>query len=366
MKQRAIFLNGLTALYCGQRLLEADLQVGKIVAILCIHLIFYLSSQMIQNPKVAKTLIIVDLVYLGSLVGVGYILLIVPLVLALMEYSCFKRGWLENVVLIMIGVSMILIGYKEILANWFIYGILIVTSLSTYWDKMKLVQLTKENTELMGKVSNLGRALEHTKKEKREMAYITKVTERNQLAQKLHDKMGHLLAGNVMQLEAIKFILVKDQTKGLELLNRVIEGLRDGMEEIRFTLKDLKPATSENGLTQVKEILEDFKEKSGITSDLLYKGDLASVGLEVWFAIHENLKETLTNFMKYSSANQFEVRIEVMHQVIKVVFKDNGVVKQPVGHGLGLIGIEERTLGIGGKIIVNTENGFETIMLIKR
>lgn len=366
MKGRESFLQGLAVLFCGQNVLGGQVSIEQVILLLSIHLIIYLSSQVVHTVAVKKILLSVDMAYLSVLVIGQYPIFMILLILVLLAYWCDISNPMEKVILLVGILGIGFINIQHILVNWFIYSVLTISEICHYWDRSKLEAFNKQRTILMGQISSLGHAVEASKQEKKQTAYITKVSERNQLAQKLHDKIGHLLAGNVMQLEAIKLIIIKDQAKGLELMTRVIESLRGGMEEVRYTLKELKPAASESGLSQVKGILEGFREKSGIVSELIYKGDLERISLDIWFVIQENLKETLTNFMKYSNGDQFEVKIEVLHQLIKVSFKDNGFIKGPIKSGLGLIGIEERTLGVGGKLILNIDNGFETIMLIKR
>ena len=366
MKTNPLLLQGLTTIFCIQQLLKSNLSIGIVVAIICIHLILYLLSKIIQHKSFKKQLLFLDIIYLGYCIWIGYTFMFLMVLLTVVEFFYIQRNLIDNVIIVVLVGSLSFLSLGELIHNWLVYSILVVSSTYGYIDGVKLEEVLKEKTVLLGEVSVLSRALEKSKQEKKEITYMTKVTERNQLAQKLHDKIGHLLAGNVMQLEVIKLIIVKEQEKGLNLLEDVINELRGGMDEIRLTLKALKPAASESGLSRIKEILEDFKGKSNIPSDLIYKGDLERIGLDIWMVIEDNLKETLTNFMKHSKGNHFTVQIEVMHQMIKISFKDNGLVDLPIIYGLGLRGIEERTLGVGGRLILNTEKGFETIMLIKR
>ena len=366
MNPKFLFLQALTSIYCIQQFLKSNLSINAIVAIICIHLILYLLSVVIQHKKLKKQLLFLDMIYLGYLIWLDHTFMLLMILLTVVEIIYIKRNLVENILIIILVGGLSVLGLGEFIHNWFIYSILVISSLYSYIDKVRLESTLREKTELLGEVSILSRALEKSKQEKKQITYMTKVTERNQLAQKLHDKIGHLLAGNVMQLEVIKLIIGKEEEKGLKLLENVINELRGGMDEIRLTLKNLKPVASESGLSRIKELLEGFKEKSNIPSNLIYKGDLERIGLDIWVAIEDNLKETLTNFMKYSSGSHFIVHIEVMHQVIKISFRDNGLVERPIVYGLGLRGIEERTLGVGGRLILNTDKGFETIMLIKR
>lgn len=367
MKKIYIFLQFMVSLYWGQLLIDWNRDnIHMIISLLCVHLILYLISVIVIQPSRKQLILGVDIMYLVvATLGENSALLII-LFLTSLEFLQISSGSIKKIGVVGVNIWLITMWLAEVLDNWFIYGMFLGISFFIYFNEKRLVQLIDTRDALMEQVSRLNKLLEGLKQENKQMAYITKVTERNKLAQQLHDKIGHLLAGNVMQLEAIKIILTRDEEKGLELLDQVTSSLRGGMDDIRFTLKDLKPGLGESGLSQIKKSLQHFKEKTGIIPKFIYEGDLESIDLEKWHVIHENLKETITNFIKYSKGNYFSVSIEVMNKLIKVSFKDNGRIDGPISKGLGLMGIEERTLSIDGKLIINIEEGFETIMLIKR
>ena len=83
-----------------------------------------------------------------------------------------------------------------------------------------------------------------------------------------------------------------------------------------------------------------------------------------WKVIQENLTEAMTNALKYSQATTISIEIQVLNAMIKVVVKDNGKGMEKIKKGLGIIGMEERTASINGKVITDGTNGFSVTMLI--
>jgi hypothetical protein len=68
--------------------------------------------------------------------------------------------------------------------------------------------------------------------------------------------------------------------------------------------------------------------------------------------------------MKYSEATNILVNIEVLNKYIRAEVKDNGKGVRFIKKGLGIIGMEERTATIDGKIIVDGSDGFSVTTLL--
>ncbi|MGL6175031.1 MAG: sensor histidine kinase, partial [Cellulosilyticaceae bacterium] len=208
--------------------------------------------------------------------------------------------------------------------------------------------------------------IEEIAKEKSQIEYLTKVNERNLLAQRLHDKIGHTLAGNIMQLEVVKIIFKQDIDKAVEMVGQITDQLRAGMDDIRLTLRELKPEQSEVGIQQIKSILKDVESRHEIKTYLNYEGDLENIGINRWKIIEDNLQEVVTNFLKYSEGDQMSVSIQNLNQVIRVSFEDNGKVQGPIKKGLGIKGIEERMVMNNGRMVLNTDKGFQIILIFNK
>ena len=199
---------------------------------------------------------------------------------------------------------------------------------------------------------------------KHQIIYTSQLEERNKIAQEIHDKIGHSITGSLMQLEAAKLIMDIDNKSSKHIIQNTINVLREGMESIRNTLKNIKPDQEHLGINKIALILEDFKNSTSINVNLFHSDNLDSISFLEWKIIYENIREALTNILKYSKAKNVKVDIKVLNKIIKIEIKDDGQGCDKVIKGLGLLGIEERTMNMNGKLIIDGSDGFSVIVLL--
>lgn len=187
------------------------------------------------------------------------------------------------------------------------------------------------------------------------LRYTSALEERNRLAAKLHDKIGHGISGSIIMLEASMMMLDKDRERAKEGIEKSIANLRVGVDDIRTALKEERPIKSELGLNEIKMKLEQFKVNYGVITSLLEQGNMQGVNLTLWQCIHDNLEEALTNLLKHSNATSFTLKLVAMNKLLSVEYRDNGteyVEEKSLTMGLGLEAMEERTIKCGGKFFV--------------
>lgn len=224
--------------------------------------------------------------------------------------------------------------------------------------------MKKTNEDLRDRIENLTGKLNAGSEYEAQLRYLSQIEERNSIAQSIHDKIGHTLAGSIIQLEAAGMIIDKDSGKAGELVRNVTGNLKEGMESIRSTLRTIKPASEQLGINRLKLILEEFSLNNSIDTSLSFNGKLDAITHIQWRIMTDNVKEALTNALKYSSSTLIEVRLEVMNKLIKLEVKDNGKGARAIVNGMGLSGMEERTGSAGGKLIVDGTAGFSVITLL--
>jgi signal transduction histidine kinase len=64
---------------------------------------------------------------------------------------------------------------------------------------------------------------------------MIKFQERDSIAQKLHDSLGHTITGSIMQLEAAELLFDDEPKRAKEIMLRVSGTLKDGLAAIRLT-----------------------------------------------------------------------------------------------------------------------------------
>lgn len=228
----------------------------------------------------------------------------------------------------------------------------------------KLLAATHQADSLRLTNQRLLKKIEYGEALNNQMAYTAQLEERTRIAQELHDKVGHTLSGSLMQLEAIRLIAANDPAKADQLLQRVLETLRNGMDNIRITLRNLKPPAEQMGINQLQLLIDTFKASNPIDVRFTHEGDISRIKPLVWKIFIDNTTEALTNITRHSKADQAFLTIRVMNKLIRYEVRDNGYVLKPIQKGLGLAGMEERMLLVNGNLIIDNSNGFSITMLV--
>ncbi|MFC5648172.1 sensor histidine kinase [Paenibacillus solisilvae] len=194
--------------------------------------------------------------------------------------------------------------------------------------------------------------------------YMVKLEERNRLAQEIHDGIGHSMTGALIQMEAAKRLLTEDPDAAAQLLQNAIGISKEGIEEIRLTLKNMKPPVEQLGFSRLKAAVDNFGVQSGLLTTVVHEGNMEIITPIQWKIIHENIIESLTNAAKYANASSVHVEVRVLNRFIKAVVSDNGQGAAKIVKGLGLIGMEERTAAVNGTVIADGDQGFIVTTLI--
>ncbi|MHC1684623.1 MAG: sensor histidine kinase [Clostridiaceae bacterium] len=194
--------------------------------------------------------------------------------------------------------------------------------------------------------------------------HVIKLQERNKIAQELHDKVGHTISASIMQLEASKLVAKSDKEKAEHLVDNVIKVLREGMDSIRLTLRNLKPPQEILGINKIKLSCKEFELQSEVNVNFSINGDINLITPKYFKIIQDNLKEGFTNITKYSSATEVEVKLVIYNKFIRFEIKDNGEGCSNIIKGLGLRGMEERVENAGGTINFICENGFSVVVVL--
>ena len=263
--------------------------------------------------------------------------------------------------------------YSSVILNFFIFVILsrenilfaliyiIIINLYLYEVKehekvrnelMSSNKSTREERFIMEeKIINLNKYLEQN-------SLMTSLRERNYMAQKLHDHLGHRITSSIMQLEVTKEILGKDMELSKKYLVSAMDNLREGMDDIRAILKNVKPRDKVVGLEDIKEAVLKFQYNSGINTSLKVEGDIDRIKLNQLIVIETNIIEALTNAAKYSKATEIKISFYIYNKIARIEIIDNGIGCKSIHKGMGLRGIEERMESINGRMEINNDTGF--------
>jgi len=234
-------------------------------------------------------------------------------------------------------------------------------------------QLSRARAELNNKderITSLETQLENQRSTISTIEQQGRQAERNRIAARIHDKVGHGITGSILILEAARLQMNKNPETALENIDKATENLRNSVDEIRRELRDERSVNDHATLAGIAQTLDEFsKDHEGITTEFVTEGlMLESIPQSVLLCIHECLLEILTNMLKHSDGNRFRLFISLQNRLVYVEFGDNGTgglaaKETGVVSGMGLAGIQERVLINGGKVFFSIDSqGFRTRM----
>jgi signal transduction histidine kinase len=345
--------------YCQSGMNNSTFAISMILSYICLKVSYYIFSK--SKYKNITLLLILILVIFQYIYVYNLIILILPINIYMLLEKKRQHKWIGIAAVIFSGYFIkhnILLEYILVA----VLGYLIYTLVNISFSKIQ--RLTKENEILKNKNSILFNKLNKDAQFHTQLKDMSQLEERNKIAQEIHDNVGHVLSGALMQLEAAKLLLGSDIPKSKLIIQSSINVLREGMNNIRNTLKNIKPPSEELGINKVKLLVKEFTLKSDIRANVLYNGTIDKITTRQWKLIYDNINEALTNAMKYSKSSKVIVNIEIHNKIIKLEVKDNGVGCCTVIKGLGIAGMEERVENEGGQVIVDGAQGFSVISII--
>ncbi|MGE5395355.1 MAG: PAS domain S-box protein [Candidatus Saccharibacteria bacterium] len=207
----------------------------------------------------------------------------------------------------------------------------------------------------------------HLRQLSQRMEEITEA-ERTRIAREIHDELGHLLSALKYDMEGLvnHSNLLDEHLKGeLELMVDMVDSLIDSVRRIAT---ELRPGILDHlGLFPAIEWqLKQFRLRTKICCSFSVQEMEISFDKNETNIIFRILQEILTNITRHAEATHVEVRLSKTNSRFQMEVTDNGVgfeyddVLQ--ANTLGLIGMKERALSIGGEIEINSKPGKGTVV----
>jgi signal transduction histidine kinase len=181
--------------------------------------------------------------------------------------------------------------------------------------------------------------------------------ERLQLAQEVHDVVGHGLAVIAMQAGVALRVLEREPARVREALEAIRATSRDALEGLRAELDALRNGSGAatrrptTGLADLPWLAERMRS-SGLTVAVELNdpaGELTALPTVVDHAAYRIIQEALTNVLRHGGpAATARVRIGRDDGVLEVEVLDTGVGAAGPPHGHGIDGMRQRAHALGG------------------
>jgi two-component system, NarL family, sensor histidine kinase UhpB len=208
------------------------------------------------------------------------------------------------------------------------------------------------------------RMLERLEAERRRAssaALTAQERERTRVARDLHDEVNQSLTGLLLRLEATREKappeLADELSEIRALANQAMKELLDLARQLRPTALDdlgLAPALAGN--------VRELSRQGALDASFEAEGDLRGLPEDVQLVVYRVAQEALTNAVRHSDAERVRVGLEREGDRVALTVGDDGrgFTFEETGRGLGIGGMRERALLVGGELQIESRPGLGT------
>jgi two-component system sensor histidine kinase UhpB len=217
---------------------------------------------------------------------------------------------------------------------------------------IEVVQLVRTFNEMLDR-------LEAERRASGQRALRAQEGERLRIARGLHDEVGQVLTGVLLQLDSL--VDPRDVERRREL-EETKNAVRQALEEVRRIARELRPEMLEHlGLVSaLPELSSKFANQSGIRVERRFAETLPTLTDEAEIAVYRVAQESLTNVARHAGASFVEIALEPGGNSIVLRVIDNGRGLSEMNASLnghaGLRGMRERAMLVGGALAIKDGN----------
>jgi PAS domain S-box-containing protein len=196
--------------------------------------------------------------------------------------------------------------------------------------------------------------------------------ERVRVAREMHDHVGQLLTSASLLAKSLE-----EEAVGTEL-EEPLGSLRNLMEQAQVATRSIVASIravdlDEGGLPEaIARLAEEVRQRHGIDVDVLFLGLNGRLHKEREIAVYRVVQEAMTNAIQHGSPEAMSVVGSVQGEMVVVLVEDDGrgfsseeVMEGPPAARLGILGMQERAIAVGGDIHVESHPGSGTTVRVR-
>ena len=194
--------------------------------------------------------------------------------------------------------------------------------------------------------------------------------ERAVIAREIHDELGQQITGLKMDVSWISKRLQSEEKTIHLKIKSILELLDETVKTIRKIATELRPSILDDlGLIDALQWYSlEFEKRYKIPVSFQTAMDELSITKNASIGLFRIYQESLTNVARHSGATFVNSRISINNSVIELTIEDNGkgfdATQINKKKTLGLLGMKERTIMLGGNYIINSEPGKGTAVIV--
>jgi PAS domain S-box-containing protein len=194
--------------------------------------------------------------------------------------------------------------------------------------------------------------------------------ERAWIAREIHDELGQQLTSLKMDLSWLSRKMDPEDDQIRERIANSVSLLDDTIKTVRRISTELRPGILDDlGLVPAIEWqAEEFQKRFSIPTHFSSDLDRASFPAGVSIGLFRICQESLTNIARHAFASKINIALNQEAENILLRIEDNGKGFQSEKPGdqktLGLLGMKERALMMGGKFQIESRQGSGTSVFV--
>jgi signal transduction histidine kinase len=195
--------------------------------------------------------------------------------------------------------------------------------------------------------------------------------ERTRVAREIHDQLGQALTAIKLDLSSLARKSPCDGEERAKRTSSILKLVDETIRSVRRISTELRPGMLDDlGLVATVEwAVEGFAARTGIKCELDLPQEHIAIDPQTATAVFRILQETLTNVARHAMASEVKVRLRKERGDLTLEVHDNGRGIAPdrlsSAGSLGILGMRERALLLGGDVTISGARGKGTSMRVR-
>ncbi|MDF5717115.1 MAG: sensor histidine kinase [Rhizonema sp. NSF051] len=186
--------------------------------------------------------------------------------------------------------------------------------------------------------------------------------ERRHIARELHDEIGQALTAVKINLQALQHSFPSSDLA--TPLHESIEIVEVALQQVRSLSLDLRPSLLDDLglLAALRWYVDVHTRRSGIVGEIVAQPINTKLSSNLETTCFRVVQEALTNIIRHAKAQRVTIELRQRETQLHLTINDDGVgfdvnaaiIRAASGGSLGLLGMEERVLLVGGQINIES------------
>jgi signal transduction histidine kinase len=195
--------------------------------------------------------------------------------------------------------------------------------------------------------------------------------ERTRIAREVHDELGQALTGLKLDMSWLAARVVRNAKPVQAKVKTMVNHIDETIQTVRRIATELRPGILDSlGLVAALEWqANEFQSRTGIPCQVVSSVDDSQLPQQIATVFFRIYQETLTNIIRHAGASRVDVHLVTDSGALVLTVKDNGrgISEEEIANtrSIGLVGMRERAMLVGGEISLQGAPGKGTTMTLR-